>query len=168
MASGKTTVAQALAERFPKSVHLKGDLFRRLIVNGQERLSLELTEEGEAQLQLRYRIATEAAKQYADAGFTVILQDIVLGKALQEAVDRLNGYDVSVVVLSPTADVLYARDQMRGKSGYKNRAEADGFDKVLREETPKIGQWVDSSKMTVRETVDAIMALAPVTSSEQG
>jgi chloramphenicol 3-O-phosphotransferase len=34
-AAGKSTVAQALAERLPRSVHLRGDLFRRLIVNGR-------------------------------------------------------------------------------------------------------------------------------------
>ena len=35
MASGKSTVAQVLAERLPRSVHLRGDAFRRMIVNGQ-------------------------------------------------------------------------------------------------------------------------------------
>jgi predicted kinase len=35
MAAGKSTVAQRLAERLPKSVHLRGDVFRRMIVNGQ-------------------------------------------------------------------------------------------------------------------------------------
>jgi dephospho-CoA kinase len=36
MAAGKSTVAQALAERLPKSVHLPGDIYRKLIVNGRE------------------------------------------------------------------------------------------------------------------------------------
>jgi dephospho-CoA kinase len=31
-ADGKSTVAQMLAERLPRSVHLRGDLFRRAIV----------------------------------------------------------------------------------------------------------------------------------------
>ena len=35
MASGKSTVAQALAERLPRSVHVRGDLFRRMIVSGR-------------------------------------------------------------------------------------------------------------------------------------
>ena len=35
MASGKSTVAELLAHRFSRSVHLHGDLFRRLIVNGR-------------------------------------------------------------------------------------------------------------------------------------
>ncbi|MFI4875099.1 MAG: DUF1559 domain-containing protein, partial [Blastopirellula sp. JB062] len=55
MAAGKSTVAQRLAERlpldqFPRSVHLRGDLFRRLIVNGRADLGVELTDEALAQL----------------------------------------------------------------------------------------------------------------------
>lgn len=39
MAAGKSSVAQALAGRFPQSVHLRGDIFRRMIVCGQTELS---------------------------------------------------------------------------------------------------------------------------------
>ena len=35
MAAGKSSVAQSLAERLPKSVHLRGDVFRRMIVSGR-------------------------------------------------------------------------------------------------------------------------------------
>lgn len=34
-AAGKSTVAQLLAERLPRSVHVRGDLFRRMIVSGR-------------------------------------------------------------------------------------------------------------------------------------
>jgi dephospho-CoA kinase len=36
MASGKSTVAQLLSEQFDKSVHLRGDIFRRMIVNNRK------------------------------------------------------------------------------------------------------------------------------------
>ena len=32
--SGKSTIARLLAEWLPHSVHVRGDLFRRMIVNG--------------------------------------------------------------------------------------------------------------------------------------
>ncbi|MFJ2642038.1 MULTISPECIES: AAA family ATPase [unclassified Streptomyces] len=35
MASGKSTVAQGLAERLPRSVHVRGDVFRRMVVSGR-------------------------------------------------------------------------------------------------------------------------------------
>lgn len=34
-AAGKSTIAQMLAERLPHSVHVRGDLFRRMVVNGR-------------------------------------------------------------------------------------------------------------------------------------
>lgn len=35
MASGKSTIAQMLAEQFEKGVHVRGDMFRRMIVKGR-------------------------------------------------------------------------------------------------------------------------------------
>ncbi|MEV7239624.1 AAA family ATPase, partial [Streptomyces sp. NPDC051020] len=35
MASGKSTVAQALAERLSRAVHVRGDVFRRMVVSGR-------------------------------------------------------------------------------------------------------------------------------------
>ena len=36
MASGKSTTAQALSEQLPRCVHLRGDLFRRMIASGRQ------------------------------------------------------------------------------------------------------------------------------------
>jgi predicted kinase len=160
MASGKSTVAAALANRFPRSVHLKGDAFRRFIVNGQAPLSLDLSEEGERQLLLRYEIAADAARRYLEAGFTVVYQDIILGAALETVVARFEGLPLTVIVLAPDAGTIAHREANRGKSGYKNTAEIARFDKVLREDTPKLGTWVDSSSLTLRETVDQVIAAA--------
>ena len=35
MAAGKSTVADLLAIRLPKSVHIHGDVFRRMVVSGR-------------------------------------------------------------------------------------------------------------------------------------
>jgi len=75
MASGKSTVAQLLASRLEKGVHLRGDLFRRMIVSGRADMSAKPSEEAICQLRLRYRLAADAAKTYYDNGFTVVLQD---------------------------------------------------------------------------------------------
>ena len=158
MASGKSTVAQALAQRFPKSVHLRGDSFRRMIVNDQEPMSFDLSEEAKTQLALRYDLGVLVAKAYCDAGYTVVYQDIVLGPALAEVAAKFEGYPLSVVVLCPSEETISRREAGRGKSGYKNRTEIAAFDHVLREETAHIGLWVDSSGLSVSETVDRILA----------
>lgn len=157
MASGKSTVAQALAERLPKSVHLRGDIFRRMIINGQAEMTFDLSEEAKEQLHLRYDLAVTAAKRYVDAGFTVVYQDIVIGAALNTVTAAFDPYQVNTIILCPRADVVAARDQARGKIGYPNRAAVDAFDRVLRSETPRIGYWLDTSDLTVRTTVENIL-----------
>ncbi|WP_244671326.1 MULTISPECIES: hypothetical protein [Bacillaceae] len=37
MASGKFTVAELMAKKFKRSVHLRGDVFRKMIVSGTRR-----------------------------------------------------------------------------------------------------------------------------------
>lgn len=157
MAAGKSTVAQALAERLPKSVHLRGDVFRKMIVHGQAQLGFELTDEAREQLHLRYQIAVGVAKEYAAAGFTVVYQDIILGETLTEVVGWFGETPLTVVVLAPDAAAIAKREAGRGKSGYRTQAEITKFDHVLREDTPKLGYWLDTTAMTVREAVDQIL-----------
>ncbi|HRW09356.1 MAG TPA: AAA family ATPase [Caldilineaceae bacterium] len=157
MAAGKSTVAQALAERLPKSVHLRGDLFRRMIINGQVPMSFELNEEAVAQLKLRYAIATTVAPMYLQAGFTVIYQDIIIGETLADIVEVLRPHGLHVVVLCPDPAVVATREAERGKRGYRSAAEIAFFDKVLRQETPPIGFWLDTSALTVAESVEQIL-----------
>ena len=157
MAAGKSSVAQAVAERLPKSVHLRGDIFRRMIVNGRAEMSAKLSSAAERQLQLRYDVAVEVAKRYHDAGFTVVYQDIVIGSSLSDVVASFGSYPVSVFVLCPRADVVAARDQARSKTCYADRAIVDAFDQVVRLETPRIGVWLDSSDWTIEQTADAII-----------
>ena len=161
MAAGKSSVAQALAERLPKSVHLRGDLFRRLIVRGRADLGFELTDEALAQLNLRYDIAVNVAKMYLAAGFTVVYQDIILGHTLTQLVANLQPAPLYVVVLCPNVDAVAKRELERNKRGYADLAEVAQFDRVLRAETPRVGLWLDSSLMTVAETVDQILARLP-------
>lgn len=158
MASGKSSVAQSLAERLPKSVHLRGDVFRRMIVNGRAEMGFELSPEAQQQLLLRYQIAVGAARRYLELGFTVVYQDVIIGPVLQAVLDDLEGLEVSLVVLCPRPEVVAARDVARGKTGYSNRQAVLAFDRALRQETPRLGYWLDSSEMDLEQTVDAIVA----------
>lgn len=157
MAAGKSTVAQLVAERLPRSIHLRGDVFRRMIVNGRAELGRELSDEARAQLRLRYELAVAAAGRYLDAGFSVVHQDIVLGESLTEVVRLYAGRAPHVVVLCPSAASVAAREASRGKVGYRGIAVED-LDRALREDTQRIGLWVDSSELTAAETADHILA----------
>jgi len=54
-------------------------------------------------------------------------------------------------------EVVAVRDLSRRKMGYPSDADVHAFDRVLRLETPRIGYWLDSSDLTVAETVEAIL-----------
>jgi cytidylate kinase len=159
MAAGKSTVAQALAERLPRAAHVRGDLFRRMIVSGREEYlpGAEPDGEAEAQLRLRYRLSAATADAYAQAGFTAVVQDVLLGPALSAYVDLVRSRPLYVVVLVPGPETVAAREAGRTKTGYGAWTVGE-LDRSLRKETPRIGLWLDNSALTVAETVDAILA----------
>jgi chloramphenicol 3-O-phosphotransferase len=157
MAAGKSTVAQLLAERLPKSVHLRGDLFRRMIVNGAAEMGPVLSEEAKAQLALRHRLACDAARSYVAAGFAVIYQDILIGMSLKDVAEQLADLDPMIVVLNPKADVLAKRDATRHKTGYSEGFPPEVLAQALERETPRLGLWLDTSQMTAEEVVKKIL-----------
>ncbi len=157
MASGKSTVAEELALCFPKSVHLRGDVFRKMMINGREEMTQTPSKEALFQLALRYELAAKAAKIYFDSGFSVVLQDNYYGEALIDMLDRLKGYPVKVVVLCPDIHTVKEREAARGKVGYV------GFDveplwKSFMETTPRVGFWLDTSHLTPKQTVTEILS----------
>ncbi|MCQ4213952.1 phosphotransferase, partial [Streptomyces longispororuber] len=100
------------------------------------------------------------AEGYVRGGFTAVVQDVVLGGHLQEYAEYVEGLGVRplyVVVLAPRADAVVAREAARGKSGYGEWGVRE-LDRVLREETPRVGLWLDTSDLTVDATVDAVLA----------
>ncbi|MDT0448061.1 AAA family ATPase [Streptomyces hesseae] len=159
-AAGKSTVAQALAERLPRSAHVRGDLFRRMIVNGQAHMTAEAPPEAVAQLRLRHRLAAASADAYAEAGFTAIVQDVLLGEHLADITRLIRSRPLAVVVLAPGPGAVARREEQRAKTGYGPDWQPEDLDKVLRDGTPRIGLWLDTSEQTVDETVDEILKRA--------
>ncbi len=157
MAAGKSTVAQALAERLPRAAHVRGDLFRRMIVSGRADYEPGGDGEGEAQLRLRYRLSAATADAYAEAGFTAVVQDVVLGADLAAYVRLVRTRPLHVIVLAPDPEAVAAREAGRVKTGY-GAWTVEELHRALRTRTPRIGLWVDSSGLTVGETVEEILA----------
>lgn len=157
MAAGKSTVAELLARRLPKSVHLRGDTFRRMIVNGAADMGPVLSEEAVAQLRLRHQLACQAARAYVQAGFSVVYQDILIGPFLVAVAESLADLAPQIVVLNPRPDVLAKRDTARHKKGYGEGFPPDVLVDALERETPRVGLWIDSSEMTAEEVVERIV-----------
>ena len=156
MASGKSTISELLAEKMDRSVHLHGDIFRKMIISGRETMSNNLNEEATRQLNLRYRIAAQVAKEYYNAKFNVIVQDNYYGFSLNEMVEQLLPYIPKIVVLNPNLDKIKQREETRNKKGYNGFDMKALYDEFIRE-TPKIGYWLDTSELTPEETVKNIL-----------
>jgi chloramphenicol 3-O-phosphotransferase len=157
MASGKSTVADALARRLPRGVHVRGDMFRRMIVSGREDFLPGPTPEAVAQLHLRHRLTATVADLYADDGWTAVVQDVVLGPELDDYLARFRTRPLHLVVLAPDRAAVAAREAGRAKSGYGSWTIED-LDHALRAETPRRGLWLDTSTQTPDQTATAILA----------
>jgi len=155
MASGKSSVAEALALRLPKSVHVRGDLFRRMIINGREDMSENPTTEALQQLDMRHDLTAKVAIEYYNNGFTVVVQDNFLGERLTYFSELLRPYPTYIIVLNPTIDTIKQRENSRHKKGYVGFT-AGRLHKDFLNETPKIGLWLDTSHMTIDQTINEI------------
>ena len=110
-AAGKSTVADLLAQRFERGVHVKGDLFRRMIVAGREDMTVTPSEDALRQLSLRYRLGASTADAYFRQGFSVVVQDVVLGPDLVNYAKSIRSRPLVVVVL----DALVASHRLEGR-----------------------------------------------------
>ena len=157
-AAGKTTTGQLLAERLHPSVHVKGDVFRRMVVSGRRHMQGEPDPEARRQLDLRYSLGVSTADRFFEAGFNVVVQDIVMGPSVTAYVDAIKSRPLHVVVLVPRVEVVAQREAARSKTAYQpdgpTPADLDAF---LRSQTPPIGLWLDTSEQTPDETVGEIL-----------
>lgn len=156
-AAGKSTVAQLLAARFSRGVHLEGDVFRRSIVSGREDPAPDLIPEAQEQLLLRYRLAAAAADTYADAGFAVVWEDVVAGPPLPACERLVRNRPLHVVVLMPRLEIVAARELARSGSAYE-RWPLEQLYRLFEDGTPRSGLWLDTSEHTPEQTADEILA----------
>ena len=159
-AAGKSTVAQLLAERLPRSVHVRGDLFRRMVVNGRAEMTADPSEEAVRQLRLRHRLTAQIIDGYVASGFTVVAQDVILGDHLAWTVARIRSRPLHVIALAPHPDTVLARDTARPKTAYDTWTTGP-LDDALRQGTPRLGLWIDTTEQTPDRTVDEILTRAP-------
>ena len=155
MASGKSTISEMLASTLKPSVHLRGDIFRKMIITGRADMSEHPSAEAVNQLHLRYLLTAECAKKYFDNGFTVIIQDNYYCSELPYMLELLKGYPVHTIVLCPNVSAIRDREAQRNKKGYTG-FEIEPLYHTFMSETPRIGLWIDSSTQTPQQTVDCI------------
>jgi predicted kinase len=154
--AGKTTVARALADRFPRSAHIEGDLVgEQFIVSGFVPPQGPPEDEARAQLKLRRQNMCTLADSFAEAGFVPVLDDVVVSaRVLEGYLAGLRSRPLLLVQLAPRLDVVRMRDGARDKSVFEMWSHLDA---VLRKGMAGFGLWLDTSSMTVSETVREIL-----------
>ena len=163
-ASGKSTLADLLAGRFDRGVHVRGGQLYRWVVRGWVHHDDPDRVAARRDLELRYRLSARIADEYADAGFTVVVQDNIYGDDVVRWFDTLRTRPRHLVVLRPSVDEVAAREDARraatGKVAYRGAyTPADNDADVAR--TPQdLGLWVDTSTLTPTETVELVLARA--------
>lgn len=152
---GKSTTARELARRFERAAHVEADLLQGLIVSGAVWPDVEgIGAEARRQLDLRLRNACLLARSFTDAGFTAIVDDIVIGEAVEVLPALLGEVDFRFVMLVPE----FAQVKQRWIDMGSPFAHAwDWIDEIIRNETRRIGLWLDTTDLDLDQTVDAIV-----------
>lgn len=161
MAAGKSTIAQKVAEHFPRSAHVRGDSFRRMVVGGRAEMTEHATDEATAQLQLRYALSARTADAYAAAGFVAVVQDVILGADVEPYMASLTTTPRYLVILAPRTDVVVRREKLRNKTGYGTDWTPESLAPYLWRDTPRIGLWLDTSSQRPDDTVTELLARLP-------
>jgi broad-specificity NMP kinase len=154
--AGKTTVSRLLAQRFERGVHIEADALQGLIVRGALWPDEEPRDEALRQLALRARNAALLAASFCQEAFTVVIDDVIVGRERLEIYERhLHECPPRLVVLAPTLEVALSRDEHRG---FKRVGERWAhLDAEQREQLGDAGLWLDTSRLTPEETVEAIL-----------
>jgi len=129
-----------------------------MISSGRVDMEPDAGPEAERQLDLRYQHAAGTADVFARAGFVAVVQDNIFGQHLPGFVERVAFRPLYVVVLTPRPDVVAAREAARPKTAYRPGSwTIEGLDRALRDQTPRIGLWLDNSDQAPDQTVDEIL-----------
>jgi hypothetical protein len=153
---GKSTLAAALAHRLPRAAHIEADDLPRMIVSGGEWPGVDpATGEAERQLRLRLHNACVLARSFREAGFMAIVDDIVAGPRFADLVEDLDGIPFGFVMLVPGFEHVKARWRAMDSPFVD---QWDWIDTEIRERTPRVGLWLDTTSLSINETVDTVIA----------
>jgi hypothetical protein len=148
-----------LAQRFERGVHIEADLLYQMVVTGRV-LPEEpgvMPPEAERQLRLRLRNACLLARSFYAAGFSVVIDEIIIGERYDHLKEELTGLPFELVVLTPRPEVVVKeRDASRGKRVVLGERWATYLDGELRTTMAGRGVWIDNTDQTPEETVDEV------------
>jgi adenylylsulfate kinase-like enzyme len=157
--AGKSTIARALAARFPRAAHVEADRLQHMIVSGGRWPESHLDAESERQLRLRLHNVCQLAGSFARAGFVAVVDEICIGRRFDELRGEIEA-PFHFVMLNPDLSTLAARNRGRAEREEKIDAfhQSRSLWDVVQRDTPRLGLWLDTSGMDAVTTVDTILS----------
>lgn len=157
--AGKSTFSRAFAATFERGVHIEADVLSfEFVVSGAATPSGDGADpdEWDRQMALRRRNMCLLADSYAEAGFVPVLDDVVTHRSeLDLCLRLLRARPLHFVVLAPSLAVASQRDAGREERVLPAWAHLDA---ELREDFAGLGLWIDTSALTVEDTIAAVRA----------
>ncbi len=158
MGAGKSSVSNALANKFERSAVIEVDKLRGMIKGGFVKPS-PYTEEVELQLSLSAKNACDMADNFLEKGFNVFIDGIVGRKLLKQYSNFFKDKNFKAFLLLPSPEALLARFDDRGDY-LELRERTTELHKIFSEKRDQLNlQTLDSSDQTLEETVDEIYKL---------
>jgi chloramphenicol 3-O-phosphotransferase len=114
----------------------------------------EMSHEAERQLRLRLHNACLIARSFLAAGFTVALDDIIVGERIDHLLGDLKGLDFHLVNLIPSHEAVRERELERGTTAFK---EWEWLTDEVMQSPRRMGLRLDTTRQTPEETVDEIL-----------
>lgn len=128
-----------------------------MIVNGFVWALGEPADEAARQVELLHRNLCALANNFADAGFTPVIDAVIASREkLDVILDLLAPRDVLFVVLTPGIDACKHRNTLRDP---RERFDFDGYEALdadMKRELGDVGWWFDTSDLTPEQTADRI------------
>lgn len=161
--SGKSIVAKHLLQRYEFGIHIPIDDLREWVVSGIAHPLPTWTEETTRQFDLGFRATANVASLYADAGFTVAIDQVIYPEdAKKYLAKKFSGHKVYKIFLKPEVDIALKRNAQRTNKEFEPSVLHEpikGIYKSLAEAIEKEKDWIiiDSSNLSLEKTVDEIL-----------
>ena len=88
-----------------------------------------------------------------------MVEDVIIGPILRDFLGPVPVPEFHLVFLDPDAAAIEQRERERDRIAYRpGRWSVAGLQAVLREETDRIGLWLDTTWHSTEQTVEAILS----------
>jgi adenylate kinase family enzyme len=156
--AGKSTLANALMQRFEFGVHIPVDNLRLLVASGRHDVD-PWTEETERQFRVAEQVMCAMTKRYVDNGFAVAI-DHCRSLARLDQVLADEGLEVKKILLLPSLEITQERNRVRTNKDFDTSTLVNIITYVsdrYREEDHIGWQVIDNSQLSVDETIELIL-----------